>query len=84
MIHYDRMDLVVDNVLLVDVDCPRCDEQCRCEDGCDDVALYDLTILLRNLAIAGALCEAHWQRWYTSKLLCRHWEPGCERTWSRP
>lgn len=57
-IHYDSAMLVDDNILLVDVDCRRCGASCRCEDGCDDVALYDLTVLLRNLAVAGALCRA--------------------------
>jgi hypothetical protein len=58
MIHYDRIDLVDDNMLLVDVDCPRCGASCRCEDGCDDVAFYDLTTLLHNIAVAGALAHA--------------------------
>jgi hypothetical protein len=59
VIHYDAMTLIDDNMLLVDVDCPRCGASCRCEDGCDDAAFYDLTTLLHNLAVAGALHRAY-------------------------
>jgi hypothetical protein len=86
MTHYDNMDLVVDNVLTVDIDC-----DCGHPNGCSDCCgtrlipqVVDLSRLLHNLAVAGALCEAHWQRWFTTKLLCRHWEPGCGTEWSTP
>jgi hypothetical protein len=85
MIRYDKLQLEDDNRFTVFKDC-----LCRLRNGCSSCCgtglipeVFDLTIVLHNLAVAGALCEAHWQRWYTSKLLCRHWEPGCERTWSR-
>lgn len=87
MIHYDRAMLVDDNMLLVETDCDTCyrgspTDACTCVNGFD-VQLYDLTTLLRNLAIAGALCEAWKQLWYTWTLACRHWDPGCGRPWSR-
>ena len=73
MIHYARIDLVDDNMLLVDTDCPRCGVSRRCEDGCDRVAIFDLTTLLHNLAVAGGLAHA-WRlgsgngaRWYAGR-----------------
>ena len=52
------------------------------------VTARDLSVLASNLAVAGALCEAHqagWtdhtERYWTGRI---HWEPGCGRQWVAP
>jgi hypothetical protein len=80
---YDSADLIDDNMLLVDVDCPRCGASCRCEEGCDDVALYDLTTLLRNLAIAGALTRADLLGADRGRNFGDGWEPNMNG-WAAP
>lgn len=54
--------------------------------GCRYWTDYDLTILLRNLAVAGALCAAWIDGWKSrDDFGCSrswpysHWHPGCAR-----
>lgn len=80
MIHYDRMTLVDDNQLVVEVDCQTCvngspTDSCTCFNGLE-YEHADLTTLMRNLAIAGALCE--------TRLPCfSTWSPGCGKPYAR-
>lgn len=85
MIHYDSLQLEIDNLFTVLVDC-ACGHPKGCAACCGMRAIpevADLSILLRNVAIAGALCEAWKQHWYTWTLACSYWEPGCGQSWSR-
>jgi hypothetical protein len=78
-IDYTDLDLIEDNMFLVGDTENRRDWS---EDG-PQYECYDLSILLHNIAVAGALCEAYRQHWYTWNLACPHWAPGCQRPWSR-
>lgn len=56
---FDNLDLVDDNYLLVLSPCScRGNPECDCVDGVQIAGTADLTILLRNIAVAGALCAA--------------------------
>ncbi len=78
MIHYDAMTLVDDNHLVVEIDCETCvngspTDRCTCFNG-REYEHADLTTLLNNLAVAGALCEARLPG-------RRGWYPGCGKPW---
>jgi hypothetical protein len=82
-IHYDDLTLVDDNMLVVAFDCATCvngapTDRCTCFNGLD-YECADLSIVLRNVAVAGALCAAFKQGFMACPCdgSSVSWFPGC-------